>query len=173
MSAGTGGGEVPAWVPSGATPAELAAVIGIDGDELERTVERWNELCAEGHDPDFGRGDSAFDCWWGDPHRKGRRDATLGPLERGPFYAYEIHSGSLGTKGGPRVDPDARVLDLDGDPDRRAVRRRQRDGIAVRDDLRRARRHDRPGHGLRVPGRPARRGPLSAPRHPARRQRAR
>ncbi len=73
-------------------------------------------MCAEGHDPDFGRGDSAFDCWWGDPHRKGRRDATLGPLERGPYYAYEIHSGALGTKGGPRVDPDARVLDLDGDP---------------------------------------------------------
>ena len=73
--------------------------------------------CAsEGHDPDYGRGDSAFDCWWGDPHRKGRRDATLGPLDRGPFFAYEIHSGALGTKGGPRVDPDARVLDLDGDP---------------------------------------------------------
>ena len=78
--------------------------------------QRWNELCAEGHDPDFGRGDSAFDCWWGDPYRKGRRDATLGPLERGPYYAFEIHSGALGTKGGPRVDPDARVLDLDGEP---------------------------------------------------------
>lgn len=64
----------------------------------------------------YGRGDSAFDCWWGDPHRKGRRDAMLGPLTRGPFYAFQIHSGCLGTKGGPRVDPDARVLDLDGDP---------------------------------------------------------
>ena len=70
--------------PAGDTPAELAEQIGIDGDELERTVERWNALCAEGSDPDFGRGDSAFDCWWGDPYRKGRRDATLGPLERGP-----------------------------------------------------------------------------------------
>ena len=49
-------------------------------------------------------------------YRKGRRDATLGPLERGPYYAFEIHSGALGTKGGPRVDPDARVLDLDGEP---------------------------------------------------------
>ena len=38
------------------------------------------------------------------------------PLDNGPFYAYEIHSGALGTKGGPRVDPDARVLDLEGEP---------------------------------------------------------
>jgi succinate dehydrogenase/fumarate reductase flavoprotein subunit len=116
VAAGGSGREVPTWVPRGDTPAELAEVLGIDADELERTVARWNELCAQGRDPDFGRGDSAFDCWWGDPHRKGRRDATLGPLVRGPFYAYEIHSGTLGTKGGPRVDPDARVLDLAAQP---------------------------------------------------------
>jgi 3-oxosteroid 1-dehydrogenase len=116
ISSGVEGGEVPDWVPRGDTPAELAAILGIDGGELERTIERWNANCAQGHDPDFGRGDSAFDRWWGDPYRKGQRDATLGPLERGPYYAYEIHSGALGTKGGPRVDPDARVLDLDGQP---------------------------------------------------------
>jgi succinate dehydrogenase/fumarate reductase flavoprotein subunit len=116
VSSGGGGHEVPEWIPRGDTPDELAGLLGIDGDELERTIARWNQLCAEGHDPDFGRGDSAFDCWWGDPHRKGRRDATLGPLTRGPYYAFEIQSGALGTKGGPRVDPDARVLDLDGNP---------------------------------------------------------
>ncbi len=116
VMAGGHGGDVPDWLPRGDTPAELAAAVGIDGEELERSIARWNEHCAEGHDPDFGRGDSAFDRWWGDPYRKGQRDATLGPLERGPYYAFEIHSGALGTKGGPRVDPDARVLDLDGDP---------------------------------------------------------
>jgi 3-oxosteroid 1-dehydrogenase len=116
VAAGGVGGEPPSWVPRGETAAELAEVLGIDGDALEATIERWNELCVEGHDPDFGRGNSAFDCWWGDPHRKGRRDATLGPLTRGPFYAYQIHSGTLGTKGGPRVDPSARVLDLSGSP---------------------------------------------------------
>ena len=116
VTAGAGAGGVPAWVPRGETPAELASAVGADGEELERTVARWNANCADGHDPDFGRGDSAFDCWWGDPHRKGRRDATLGTLEQPPYYAYEIHSGALGTKGGPRVDPDARVLDLDASP---------------------------------------------------------
>ena len=116
VSAGGAGNVVPEWIPRGETPAELAARLDIDADELERTIERWNGLCAEGHDPDFGRGVSAFDRWWGDPYRKGRRDATLGALARGPYYAFEIHSGALGTKGGPRVDPDARVLDLEGEP---------------------------------------------------------
>ncbi len=116
VTAGGVGGEPPSWVPRGENAAELADVLGIDADALEATIERWNELCLAGHDPDFGRGNSAFDCWWGDPHRKGRRDATLGPLTRGPFYAYQIHSGTLGTKGGPRVDPSARVLDLSGSP---------------------------------------------------------
>jgi len=116
VSAGTGGDVVPAWIPRGETPAALAEELGIDGAELEQTILRWNDNCAGGSDPDFGRGDSAFDCWWGDPYRKGRRDATLGPLERGPYYAFQIHSGALGTKGGPRVDPEARVLDLDAEP---------------------------------------------------------
>ncbi len=89
--------------------------MGIEPDELESTVARWNLQSANGSDPDFGRGDSAFDRWWGDPHRKGQRDATLGALDRGPYYAVEIHSGCLGTKGGPRVDRHARVLNVDGD----------------------------------------------------------
>ncbi len=157
VAAGGHGGDVPAWIPNGDTPAELGAALGIDGDELERTIERWNANCADGHDPDFGRGDSAFDCWWGDPHRKGQRDATLGPLTTGPFYAFEIHSGSLGTKGGPRVDVNGQVRSTRRRPDPRPVRRRQRDGLAVRDDVRRSGRHDRPGDGLRLPRRSSRR----------------
>jgi succinate dehydrogenase/fumarate reductase flavoprotein subunit len=113
---GGNGSRVPDWVPRADTPEALAEMLGIDGAELRATIERWNHHCEGGSDPDFGRGDSAFDCWWGDPYRKGRRDATLGPLTKGPFYAYEIFSGALGTKGGPRVDPDARVLNLDGEP---------------------------------------------------------
>lgn len=116
ISAGGHGSVVPEWIPRGDTPAALAAELGIDAAELEGTIARWNGLCEQGVDVDFGRGDSAFDRWWGDPHRKGRRDATLGPLSRGPFYAFQIFSGALGTKGGPRVDPEARVLDLGGTP---------------------------------------------------------
>ena len=51
----------PSW-PSDSAPTPTGS---------RATIERWNKQCAEGHDPDFGRGDSAFDCWWGDPHLKG------------------------------------------------------------------------------------------------------
>ncbi|HTN80867.1 MAG TPA: FAD-dependent oxidoreductase [Acidimicrobiales bacterium] len=107
---------VPKWVIRGDTPAALADRLAIDPDGLTATIRDWNAQCAQGNDPDFGRGDSAFDRWWGDPYLKGKAEATLGPLERGPYYAVEIHSGCLGTKGGPRVDRDARVLDVDGAP---------------------------------------------------------
>jgi hypothetical protein len=116
VASGIEGKGVPAWVPRGDTPADLARELGVDADGLTASIERWNERCAVARDPDFGRGESAFDRWWGDPYLKGKPEATLGPLDRGPYYAVEINSGCLGTKGGPRVDAHARVLDVDGDP---------------------------------------------------------
>lgn len=115
VSAGLGDSNVPAWVVRGESPAALAEILDIDGKRLEQTLIQWNQHCESGHDPDYGRGDSAFDCWWGDPNRKGQKDATLGPLTRGPYYAIEIHSGTLGTKGGPQVDAQGRVQNIDGE----------------------------------------------------------
>lgn len=109
-----GPGQAPDWVIRAPTLEALAETLDIPADELEKTVARWNENVASGSDPDFGRGDSAFDCWWGDPYRKGQRDATLGPLDRGPFYAVEVRSGALGTKGGPQTDVHGNVVDIDG-----------------------------------------------------------
>ena len=103
------------WVTRAQSPEELAELLGIDGKNLRSSIERWNTHCENSHDPDFGRGDSAFDRWWGDPHRKGQRDATLGPLTKPPYYAVEIKSGCLGTKGGPKVDKYARVLNIEGE----------------------------------------------------------
>jgi 3-oxosteroid 1-dehydrogenase len=111
-----GAARPPAWLASAATLAELAAKVGIDAPGLEHTVERFNANAAAGHDPDFRRGESANDLWWGDPAHRGSRRATLGPLGAGPYYAIEVKSGALGTKGGPQTDIDARVLDVDGRP---------------------------------------------------------
>ena len=116
VASGVEGKGVPAWVPRGDDPAALAEVIGADPDGLTAAVARWNDHCAAVHDPDFGRGVSAFDRWWGDPYLKGKPEATLGALDRGPYYAVEIHSGCLGTKGGPQVDRDGRVVGVDGAP---------------------------------------------------------
>ena len=63
--------------------------------------------CADGRDRDFGRGTSAYDRFHGDPTAA---HPNLGTIEQGPFYALPVHIGSVGTKGGPRVDGHGRVL---------------------------------------------------------------
>ena len=102
------------WVTSASTLAELAGKLGIDEDALANTVARWNGFADQGKDLDFHRGESAHDNWWGDPQAKGTPAATLGPLDTGPFYAVEVKSGALGTKGGPLTDTCGRVQDVDG-----------------------------------------------------------
>src|SRR4051812_3916867 len=109
------GDTVPDWVVSAPSIRDLAARLEISPDALESTVERWNKHVADGFDPDFLRGESAHDRWWGDKPATGVR-ATLGPLDEPPYHALAVRSGALGTKGGPRVDPDARVLDPAGAP---------------------------------------------------------
>jgi succinate dehydrogenase/fumarate reductase flavoprotein subunit len=109
------GGPMPDWVTRADTVAELALELGVPGAALEATVHRFNELVAGGHDDDFGRGDSAYDGWCGDRRHYPTPAATLGPVDTGPFYAVQLHSSTLGTKGGPRTDVDGAVLDVDGD----------------------------------------------------------
>ena len=109
-------GETPPWLIAAPTLAALAERLGVPAEELANTVERWNANVASGADPDFHRGETAHDLWWGDPYKKGTIEATLGPLDEPPFYALELTIGTLGTKGGPKVDADARVIDLDGAP---------------------------------------------------------
>jgi 3-oxosteroid 1-dehydrogenase len=92
--------------------AGLAAAIGVDAGGLAKTVVRFNEFASAGKDADFGRGDSAYDRYYGDPRR--RPNPNLAPLERPPFYAVKIVPGDLGTKGGLRTDSRARVLREDG-----------------------------------------------------------
>lgn len=106
--------DPPAWISRGETIATLADAIGVDADALTETINRFNANVQQtGRDSDFGRGDSAYDSWNGDQARVGRA-ATLGTLDEPPYYAVQVHSGTLGTKGGPRTDADGRVLDLDG-----------------------------------------------------------
>ncbi len=97
----------PDWLPVHDTLEGLAAEVGIDPVGLAVTVERWNRFVADGRDRDFGRGESAYDRFHGDPSAP---HPNLGTIERGPFYALPVHVGSVGTKGGPRVDADGRII---------------------------------------------------------------
>ena len=110
------GDDAPSWVTSASTLSELATMVGIDPQGLEATVSRWNELVARGHDDDFGRGDNTYDRWNGDQRFLDSSAASIGSVSEPPFYAVEIRSGTLGTKGGARTDADGRVLDAGGDP---------------------------------------------------------
>ncbi|MDX5400495.1 MAG: FAD-binding protein, partial [Actinomycetes bacterium] len=94
------------------TLPELARAIGVDQGNLRATVERFHGFARAGVDGDFGRGNSAYDRYYGDPLV--RPNPNLGPLEKGPFTAYELVPGDLGTKGGLLTDADARVLREDG-----------------------------------------------------------
>ncbi|GLW29387.1 3-oxosteroid 1-dehydrogenase [Actinoplanes regularis] len=91
---------------------ELAERIGMPAEALQGTVRRFNEFAVRGHDDDFGRGDSAYDRYYGDPRQ--RPNPCLGAVARPPFYAFRMVPGDLGTKGGLRTDERARVLRPDG-----------------------------------------------------------
>ncbi|WP_207883337.1 FAD-dependent oxidoreductase [Pseudomonas sp. 30_B] len=94
--------------------AELATAIGVDGAGLARTLERFNRNAALGQDPDFHKGESAFDRYYGDPTVL--PNPCLAPLLKAPFYAVQINAGDIGTKGGLLTDVHARVLRDDGSP---------------------------------------------------------
>ncbi len=108
------GGEVPDWFNESASLPELAGRTGIDPDGLTATVEQWNRYVEQGSDPEFGRGASAYDGYWGDQDADTLAGKTLGPLTTAPYYAVPVTVGAMGTKGGPRTDHDGRVRHVDG-----------------------------------------------------------
>ncbi|MFJ4818853.1 3-oxosteroid 1-dehydrogenase [Streptomyces sp. NPDC088801] len=105
------------WYDSGAAHKEwtldaLAASIGVPAAALRTSVNRFNAQARQGEDPDFHRGDSAYDHYYTDPSV--HPNPCLAPLWLPPYHAFRIVPGDLGTKGGLRTDARARVLRGDG-----------------------------------------------------------
>ncbi|WP_370328987.1 FAD-dependent oxidoreductase [Mycolicibacterium hippocampi] len=107
-------GPVPDWFCQSADLAELGEKTGIDTTGLEQTLQAWNSNMADEHDPDFGRGASAYDGYWGDDKAATPAGKTLGPIDTAPYFAVPVSVGAMGTKGGPRTDSDGRVLHVNG-----------------------------------------------------------
>ena len=128
---------------------DLARMCGIDGAGLSETVERFNRNAAQGIDPDYGRGDSAYNRALGDPNHKVH--PCLGPIDEPPYYAVEVVPGDIGTCGGLVTDEHARVLDQQRPADRRPVRHRQHHRHGHGSPLPRPGRQHRQQHGLRLP----------------------
>lgn len=107
------GVEVPDWVKKGETAGELAPQLGIDPDGLELTIISFNRHAKLGVDPEFHRGESAYDAAEGD---RTAEHPCLAPIETPPFYGFEIVPGDIGTKGGLATNEEAQVVDVWGHP---------------------------------------------------------
>ena len=90
----------------------LAQRAGLPPDALQATVKRFNENAARGEDPDFHRGDAAYDKFYGD--QRVQPNPCLAPILKAPFYAFPIYAGDIGTNGGITTDEYARATDEDG-----------------------------------------------------------
>lgn len=96
------------------TIADLARMCGIDGAGLADTIEHFNRNAALGLDPEYHRGESAYNRSLGDPNHKVH--PCLGPIDEPPYYAAEVVPGDIGTCGGLLTDEHARVLGQDDRP---------------------------------------------------------
>jgi succinate dehydrogenase/fumarate reductase flavoprotein subunit len=102
----------PEWLVKEDTLEALAQRLGIDAQGLLATVARFNDFARQGKDEDFGRGESGYERWLGDPTA---HHPNLGSIEKPPFYALTVHVGAAGTKGGPRTNAEGEVLNVRGE----------------------------------------------------------
>lgn len=115
---------LPEYVHVYETLEELAAGEGIDAEALAQEVASFNENAAVGADPVWHRGEKAVEA-----NTLAMMSAyillpgaeaptsVLGTVEEGPFYCCRYLPGMMGgTRGGLRINADAQVLDVDGEP---------------------------------------------------------
>lgn len=82
-----------------ASIGELARQLGADAAAAERTVARWNELCAKASDDDFGR-----------------PGGSMLSIDTPPFYGAPVWPVVSNTQGGPVHDAGQRIIDVYGKP---------------------------------------------------------
>jgi len=100
------------WLKRADTVEQLAAMISVEPAVLKATIDRYNEGARRGVDPDFHRGERAYDRFFGDHTHK--PNPSVGPIEKPPFYAVELLPSDVGTTGGILTDENGRVLRQDG-----------------------------------------------------------
>jgi len=108
------GDEIPEELATkGATIRELAGKLGIDSSRLEMTIERYNTLCEEWVDKDFGRGTYPSPVTFlGDPDYP---NPTMGPLSRPPFRGIKLVPLSFGVNaGGLKTNTNGQVMHMRG-----------------------------------------------------------
>lgn len=108
IAGASAGDPLPGWVIQGNTLAEIAGAMDIDAAGLQATVDAFNVNAGNLEDPEFRRGESAYDLAWSTG--LAGPEATLGPIAQAPFYIAEVGVSDIGTSGGAKADVNARAL---------------------------------------------------------------
>lgn len=103
------------WVRKARSLEALAQMIGLSPAALKAEVAQFNAHCRNNHDPDFNRGEPMWERFRSGNWQPGQKNAALGGIGDGPFYAMPVNRSILGTKGGPRTDEAGRVLNTAGE----------------------------------------------------------
>lgn len=90
--------------------AELAAKLGMPGEALARSIDSFNAACPANRRFNPLALDSLATSGISPPKSNWSR-----PIDRPPYHAYPIISANVFTFGGLKIDPNARVLNRDGD----------------------------------------------------------
>ena len=88
------------WIVKANSLEELAELMNIDADSLKAQVDRYNQYCADGYDPEY-KVPAKF----------------LIPIDaEGPYYAFPVKATLTNTMGGAKRDAECRVLDTHDQP---------------------------------------------------------
>ncbi|RSL52685.1 hypothetical protein CEP54_010800 [Fusarium duplospermum] len=93
------------------TLQELADKIQVPPEALHETVAACNEKAFKGIDPQFGRGQSSHDLFYGDPSA-GFPSPSLGACMRPPFYALTLYPKNVYSTHGQKTNAHAQVLNI-------------------------------------------------------------
>jgi succinate dehydrogenase/fumarate reductase flavoprotein subunit len=93
---------------------ELSRKLGIEERPFVETLKRYNEAAGSGSDPDFGKGSTAYNRFYGDPEI--RPNPCVAPIVAPPFYAVKVVVGDLGTYAGIATNRHAQALDANKRP---------------------------------------------------------
>ncbi|MEJ7930594.1 FAD-dependent oxidoreductase [Ramlibacter sp. AN1015] len=102
------------YVHTAFTLEALAGRIGVGVAALQATIDRSNTFARAGRDADFGKGDSEFDRFNGDPEHA--PNPCLGPVETPPYCALAMWPADAASSGGLATDAQGRVLGEDDAP---------------------------------------------------------
>ena len=91
-------------------------------ETLKGTISRFNHLAEMGVDEDFRRGETLYEKQamtdsMGDTIAARGPNTSIAPVDgKGPYYCVMICPGTLDTKGGPKINSNAQVVDYNDNP---------------------------------------------------------